>query len=1023
MIIRLLLFTAFIAFIPLTVSSQIFGFVDDFEDSSLDTLWEGETHTLWSVGGLNTYNLTESNGVLGISYSRNSNSGLNDSFQFTPPSGIDVTDNPKLRFFIKSDVSTDLIIEAVYNRRPSLSLELNTQIPGDGEWNSYTFDLDLNELDGRNIQSLNFYFDKGSDNSSSGTIEFDNFKIAGFVINITDFTATTLEGNKVQLNWTSSDPSATDIYRIYRSTTQGFIPSQNNLLTGTRNTSFLNQGLDVYTSYFYKIVPSDTLGEVFFPSIEVRAETYEEGVFPEISITKINKTTIGKYEKFAIDLDLSNVGIANPYDPDDIDVRAWFKSPSGDTTQIFGFYDDYSNADQWRVYFSPFETGTWEYQIMVSDIGGKDSTEIASFTAIESEYGGPLKISESNPNYLEYHNDSPFYGYAVYYPWNIQESGLNRLENFGLNIIGYWNGTYDGSGNGGGRYLVESMDSGLGRYDQRKLGRIEQILGWLEERDMKLMYAIWAHPFLRDGAPGWDPIDWPGNNPYQDIVEAVDFYTDSLAWEYQKKQYRYLIARLAHHRSLGIWEIINEMHGTTGFANDQNSAIAWVDKVHDYLKEHDPYKRPTTASFGNANLWNEREIKTEIVNRHYYETQGYPRPFNDNVRDGLFNVVQTYQTMKRSDNRPAMFGEAGYTSMFSSSNSFDYTQEFHNAYWVGLVTGMASTPFWWDYTTLSIFLDIRMQVYLNLQGFESQLDLHKTNYEPQSKDQGGANIYFMKADSSSFGWLWSYEKSDASETTFNLKNHPTGTYSLSWYKTWDGEVATVDTVIAVDNELKLTSPVVPGSRKDVAYKIHKIENSANATQLKLIILANELVASPDSSYKIYAAITDNSGRLVNNATNEITFTLSGNGSLNSSTSIAEGGIASVTYIPDTNDLSTVSLTAEAMGLTSASLTNIMLTDTEDESTESAPKQFRLEQNYPNPFNPATTISYSIPDNRLVRLEIFDQMGRKVAILVNQVQISGNYQISFNAESLASGVYFYRLEAGSFTKVRSMLLIK
>lgn len=1012
-----------ILFVPLTASSQITGFIDDFEDASIDTLWNGQAHTLWNNISPGTYSLTEQNGVLEIGYTRDSNSGANDHIRFIPPEGIDISDNPRASVRIKSSVNTTFTFYLAFLPQFGFLESFSVSVPGDNEWHVYSFAVDPNSFGNHNLSYINLYFDQGSTSNRTGTIELDDLKISGFILEVVDFEASVVEGTSVQLNWASSDSSATNFYQVYRSTQQGFEISPETFVIGTQNTSFLNQGLEPYTHYSFKVVPVDTSGEVFLPSNEIQVETFDLLNTPEISITSTNGSEIGLYEEFSIEYTLNNVGIANPYDPDDIDVHAWFKSPSGDTTQIFGFYDNYNNADQWRLYFSPFETGTWEYQIIVNDVGGKDSTEIASFTAAASEYNGPLKISDSNPNYLEYHNGSPFYGLAVYYPWNVQESGLNRLADFGLNMIGYWNGTYDGSGNGGGRYLVESMDSGLGRYDQRKLGRIEEILGWLEERDMKLMYAIWAHPFLRDGAPGWDPIDWPGNNPYQDIVEAVDFYTDSLAWEYQKKQYRYLIARLSHHRALGIWEIINEMHGTTGFANDEGSAIAWVDKVHDYLKENDPYKRPTTASFGDANLWNQRDIKTEIVNRHYYEAQGYPRPFNDNVRDGLFNVVETYQTMKRTDDRPAMFGEAGYTSMFSEVSSFDYTQEFHNAYWAGLATGMASTPFWWDYTTLSIFPDIRMRVYLSLKNFISTLDLYSTIHTPETKNQDGAHIYSMKADTSSFGWLWSYEKSDASETTFNIKTHATGTYALTWYKTWDGEIAMIDTVLAVDNELRITSPVIPGSRRDVAYKLHQIENGENATRLQIIILADELVAGTDSSYAIYAVVTDDEGRLIEDASNEITFSLTGNGSLSETLVSADNGVAKVFYSPSTTDGNVFSITVDANGLTSASLNDIMVTDTEDEAIFSVPDRFELKQNYPNPFNPSTTISYTVPENGLVQLEVYDINGRKVATLINQVQSVGQYQVSFDASSLASGVYLYTLKSGSFIQTNRMVLLK
>ena len=88
-----------------------------------------------------------------------------------------------------------------------------------------------------------------------------------------------------------------------------------------------------------------------------------------------------------------------------------------------------------------------------------------------------------------------------------------------------------------------------------------------------------------------------------------------------------------------------------------------------------------------------------------------------------------------------------------------------------------------------------------------------------------------------------------------------------------------------------------------------------------------------------------------------------------------------------------------------------------------PIKFSLFQNYPNPFNPSTTIKYSIPQQSYITLKIYDILGRQVATVIDEVKPPGNYQVEFNAANLPSGVYFYRIQAGSFNQVRKMLLIK
>jgi Secretion system C-terminal sorting domain/CARDB len=118
-----------------------------------------------------------------------------------------------------------------------------------------------------------------------------------------------------------------------------------------------------------------------------------------------------------------------------------------------------------------------------------------------------------------------------------------------------------------------------------------------------------------------------------------------------------------------------------------------------------------------------------------------------------------------------------------------------------------------------------------------------------------------------------------------------------------------------------------------------------------------------------------------------------------------------------------------ISLNSTSATNNMQLLIGDESfieaqkTALLPKQFSLNQNYPNPFNPSTKISYAIPEQSDVTLEVFDMLGRKVRTLVKKEQSQGNYLIEFTVNSLTSGIYFYKFQAGDFEATNKMILLK
>jgi hypothetical protein len=109
--------------------------------------------------------------------------------------------------------------------------------------------------------------------------------------------------------------------------------------------------------------------------------------------------------------------------------------------------------------------------------------------------------------------------------------------------------------------------------------------------------------------------------------------------------------------------------------------------------------------------------------------------------------------------------------------------------------------------------------------------------------------------------------------------------------------------------------------------------------------------------------------------------------------------------------------------------DIITTGVED--GKSLIKEFSLEQNYPNPFNPTTVIKYSIPSviasetkqSQFVSLKVYDIIGNEVATLVNEEQSAGSYEVIFSADGLTSGIYFYKLQSGSFVETKKMILLK
>ena len=99
------------------------------------------------------------------------------------------------------------------------------------------------------------------------------------------------------------------------------------------------------------------------------------------------------------------------------------------------------------------------------------------------------------------------------------------------------------------------------------------------------------------------------------------------------------------------------------------------------------------------------------------------------------------------------------------------------------------------------------------------------------------------------------------------------------------------------------------------------------------------------------------------------------------------------------------------------------TSVEQQNLITVSNKFSLEQNYPNPFNPTTTIEFYLSENNFTKLDIYNAIGKHVKSIVNQELDKGKHEITFNATNLPSGIYFYKLEQGTYTILKKMVLLK
>ena len=807
--------------VPLAGYSQRAGYTDNFNSGSLTLRARfGQDNNrqpgvLWGTVTPGTYGLTAADSVLHIKYSRKEGAGAFDKFTFHAFRPINVTSNPHIRFDLRSNIDTKVTVSPVYSEQPPTVEYLETDIPGDNAWHTYTLGLTRDYYTAHNnVSAVDFYFDRDTSVTKTGLADMDNFRIAWYLVNVTGLEAQVNGGANISLGWETSDAERTGSYKIYRGDKPDFKPGKSNLLAEVKTNSYSDNNLAPFKHYFYKVAAVSTQGEEFFPSKVAWGETYKNGVSPTVEVTGTNTATVKKYEKFEALLALDNVGIENPYDPADIDVYADFTAPSGKEMRVNAFYDNFNNVNQWKLRFSPNETGEYKYRVFVRDAGGTGESAAGSFKAVDSKHHGWIRPSEKNPHYFTYDDGTTFYGIGAYSPWGNTMQRFDTYASHNANLLALWDINFGGFVDSHG--VIEEQN---GRYNQEKLGMLDSLMAILEQRNIKLMLAIWPHDLL--SASVWS-AKW-NLNPYSQFVDAEHFYGDSLAWEYQKMKYRYLVARYGYSRSMGIWELVNEMNGTDGWEKGHHQeAYDWVAKCDKYFRENDPYQHPMTASFsGGFTEYREELYKlTEIPNIHMYPAQGWPKKYPaDTMRSAMYNYAWASRRFWDAFDKPAIFGEAGANLSYFQPQTKEYHTSYHNQIWAAFTNGLAATPVWWDFPVLNA--DDWNQL-KNLSHFVLDIDLANRPFKPADASADGSDIFVMSAGNNAFGWARSFTKNDISGTTLNVRGlDGNASCKVEWYDSWSGKIIENTTVPIQNGMLVMKVPKLKEVHPDISFKINQ----------------------------------------------------------------------------------------------------------------------------------------------------------------------------------------------------------
>jgi hypothetical protein len=248
--------------------------------------------------------------------------------------------------------------------------------------------------------------------------------------------------------------------------------------------------------------------------------------------------------------------------------------------------------------------------------------------------------------------------------------------------------------------------------------------------------------------------------------------------------------------------------------------------------------------------------------------------------------------------------------------------------------------------------------------------------------------------------------------TFVDTVNPAATSNTGIYRVWGSGTSWTAELVSKVNRTSLSLPGGLGTRNEVEF-------ATNWAGTVGVLKFCDTPTAADTMYDVFMAGAWGTAKTVRNITNtpavrEKFSQMSAWGYMTGPTTFRADAMYTIFGGGDTNDLAE----AELWYLSGNTFT---LTSVDDNPVVIG--KFELEQNFPNPFNPSTIIRYTIPENGLVTLKVFDLLGREVTTLINEVQNAGTHTAQFSAQDMPTGMYLYTITAGNFTSTKKMMLVK
>ncbi len=555
---------------------------------------------------------------------------------------------------------------------------------------------------------------------------------------------------------------------------------------------------------------------------------------------------IGLYELLELEIH-SDFVPANPFDPDELDIRMEFTSPSGKIADIGAFwYQDYykvggqKGQPGWRARFTPTETGEWSAIARIPQ-RGLESDPIR-FTVVDSGRLGFVRVNPNNPRYFALDDGSFFFPIGLNIAWwsgagkplSDYQKWMDPFAANGGNAIRVWMAEWS--------FGLEWSNTPLGDYTNRlyKAWLLDQIFSMADERDMYILLVLLnCADFNTWQTDGWThtPYNAANGGP---LERADQFVTDPTARALLQRRLNYIINRWGYSPRLLAWEWWNEVN-LAPFTD--TTLIPWLQEMTAYVREHDVNGHLVTNSYAIRDLspiWSMPEM--DIIQKHEYAHQ-----VDSPVKDMAERAAADFARLAGSaPPKPILLGEFGYGDEGYGKEIDKSGIHLHNGIWATTFAGYAGSGMYW-------WWDVYVEVYNSwhhfngLKVFLEGVDL--SGYQPFSpliiRGQGGTQaqaaglglrgddvLIWLRSDEytvqaveaaakkAGVSGAYNYRQPALNGLTITLPEMVDGAYTVRWYDPQGARWLDAAEAAAQGGRLVIA---VPDFNRDLAARIEKIE--------------------------------------------------------------------------------------------------------------------------------------------------------------------------------------------------------